>query len=71
MTLPQFWFEPDAYLLEEMASEGPPAPPPKISDPAWLVPPGGACRRVEDRSEMKLLVFTVGWEEEGGGQKQT
>ena len=26
--------------------------------PAWLVPPGGAWRRVDERSEMKLLVFT-------------
>ena len=53
----QFWLEPHAYLLEEIASSGAELPPPKISDPAWLVPPGGAWRRVDERSLRKLSTF--------------
>ena len=57
MTLPQFWFVPLAYLLEEMAAPAAGAGHPKMREPAWEVPPGGAWRRVVGRSVMTLPQF--------------
>jgi len=55
MILPQFWFEPWAYTLEDtvLAFDSPKSPPKQRLD----FPPGGAWIPVDDRSEMKLPEF--------------
>jgi hypothetical protein len=57
MKFPQFWLDPLANRLLDTPCAGAGAPPPKINEPAVERPPGGACKRVEERFEITLPQF--------------
>ena len=62
ITFPQFWLLPEAKRLLEIGLSETTELPPKIRLPMEDFPPGGACNRVEERSEITLPQFWLALE---------